>query len=815
MHADGDVNLGIAGLGPAAQIGEGGNAVVYRCRQESLDRDVAVKLLKRVKDEGTQRRFTREQRAMGRMSQHDGIVTVYESGITAAGQPYIVMPLLPRSLHDELEANGPFPWPAAVALIADVADAVHFAHGQGLVHRDLKPANLMRSFSGRPLVADFGISRIVDSGVSLQSTALTLTPAYSPPEALSGVDAEASADVYSLGATLYALIEGHPPFADPAESPDLLTLIRRIAEDPVPPLTPDVPRWVDAVIADAMTKDPADRIPTARDLAERLRSGERASTVPVGATTGDGSTRVVEGATPPTPPASSERNPWVLRGVAGAVALVAVGVISFVVGSSGGDDAALDAATPEPTVSTGPETDLGLEEPDAAPGTSAIQIEAPADDAATVPAGDAVREVAPVAMLLPPSATGMAHVVIEAPVIGNAEYASVAEPARYRPQQLLGNSVDFFADVTSTTNAFYREWLVYSSGKEPDRLASRIPQSWTQAEASAVPSFPPGSGNEPVTGVSLDNALEYCTYVNKRLLSEVQWELAATGGFFEPDSSDVLNWVDGSEEYGPVEAGQVVARGTFGSERLDDYYRTIGIDGDVFRSVVGIRCASDTVRPAQVVEIPEGDGTIYQDDFSDLDSGWPSVTPDGRFSLGYHPVDVFHIETELPRTQVAAATPVAAPADSTVSTSIELRTPDFLGQFRYGLLARSSAQGYVVFTILPTIEDDNRYVDWCLGQSSEPILPAGERIVARSSESVSQCDGALAQGRLPVAAFNNALSVSFEGSTPVATIDGVVVELPAGTTVDVPPGSPGFYIESFDEVNVSHVHYDGVVVSAG
>ena len=215
---DESVDLGIAGLGLATRIGEGGNAVVYRCRQESLDRNVAVKLLKRAGDEGTQRRFNREQRAMGRMSQHDGIVTVYESGLTDAGQPYLVMPLLPRSLHDELEATGPFPWEQAVEVIAEVADTVEFAHHEGLVHRDLKPANVMRSLTGRPLVADFGISRIVDSDASLQSTALTLTPAYSPPETMSGAEPAPTPDVYSLGASLYALIEGHPPFVDSTTS---------------------------------------------------------------------------------------------------------------------------------------------------------------------------------------------------------------------------------------------------------------------------------------------------------------------------------------------------------------------------------------------------------------------------------------------------------------------------------------------------------------------------------------------------------------------------------------------------------------------
>ncbi len=273
MGRDEPIDLRIAGLGPAELIGEGGNALVYRSRQETLDRDVAVKVLKRASDEGTRRRFAREQRGMGRMSQHDGMVTVYDSGINDAGEPYLVMPLLPGSLQDDIESRGRLPWAEAAEVISDVATTVHFAHQDGLVHRDLKPANLMRSPTGRPLVADFGISRIVDAGVSMQSTVLTLTPAFSPPEALTGEEAAPTTDVYALGATLYALIEGHPPFVDAVTSSNLMALMRRINDDPVPALTGDAPEWVNAVIASAMAKDPTERISSAAELAQLLRSG--------------------------------------------------------------------------------------------------------------------------------------------------------------------------------------------------------------------------------------------------------------------------------------------------------------------------------------------------------------------------------------------------------------------------------------------------------------------------------------------------------------------------------------------------------------
>lgn len=355
MESGESIDLQISGLGPAELIGEGGNAFVYRSRQEALDREVAVKVLKRSSDEGTQRRFVREQRAMGRMSQHDGIVTVYASGINGAGKPYLVMPLLPGSLQDEIDSRGRLPWAEAVDLIADVATTVQFAHKDGLVHRDLKPANLMRSASGRPLVADFGISRVVDVGVPLQSTEITLTPAFSPPEALAGENADPTTDVYALGATLYALIEGHPPFVDSVTSNNLLALVKRISEDPVPAITADAPGWVDTVIEAAMAKERTERIPSAGELATLLRSDGASVAALIGRPVNqpielDPTSTVISGGripdrdlTPLPPPAparslDSEKHgrPWLKLGaVACGIAVVIAGAIVL---ASGGDE---------------------------------------------------------------------------------------------------------------------------------------------------------------------------------------------------------------------------------------------------------------------------------------------------------------------------------------------------------------------------------------------------------------------------------------------------------------------------------------------
>ena len=136
------MDLGITGLSDAEPVGAGGNAVVYRAREVDHDRWVAVKVLRGLADEAALRRFDRERQAMGRLSEHEGIVTIYSSGFTAAGEPYLVMPLMSDSLADRLEESGPMGWSEAVALMAVVARTVEAAHGQDVIHRDLKPGNI-------------------------------------------------------------------------------------------------------------------------------------------------------------------------------------------------------------------------------------------------------------------------------------------------------------------------------------------------------------------------------------------------------------------------------------------------------------------------------------------------------------------------------------------------------------------------------------------------------------------------------------------------------------------------------------------------
>ncbi|MGQ0433340.1 MAG: serine/threonine-protein kinase, partial [Microthrixaceae bacterium] len=264
------VDLGIAGYDEAVEIGRGGFGVVYTARQAELDRTVAIKIVAGRLDDDARRRFDRERRAMGALSGHPHIVTIYASGLTADGQPYIVMEYLPGgSLADRLD-NGPLPWREAIDIGTKLAGALDIAHGAGVLHRDIKPENVLVSAYGEPKLADFGIAR-VEGATGTRSGVVTASVVHAAPEVLEGKPASESSDVYSLASTIYALVAGSPAFArDTDES--MLPLYRRIAADPVPDLrVSGVPSPVCAAIEHAMTKEPSGRTSSPNEFAAALR----------------------------------------------------------------------------------------------------------------------------------------------------------------------------------------------------------------------------------------------------------------------------------------------------------------------------------------------------------------------------------------------------------------------------------------------------------------------------------------------------------------------------------------------------------------
>ncbi|WP_433682084.1 protein kinase domain-containing protein [Nocardia sp. CA-119907] len=272
--------LAAAGFDAAAEIGRGGFGAVYQCRQVSLDRVVAVKVLAADLDEDNRARFFREQRAAGRLTGHPNIVHVLQTGATDAGRPFIVMPYYPRgSLDERIRRHGSLPLEEALRLGVKMVGALETAHRSGVLHRDVKPANILFTDYDEPTLVDFGIAHIA-GGFVTGTGIITGTPAFTAPEVIAGEPPSPAADVYGLGATLFAAITGHAAF-ERRSGEQLVAQFVRITSAPVPDLREHgISEDVGAIIERAMSSDPDNR-PSARELGEQLRTSQRHHGFPV------------------------------------------------------------------------------------------------------------------------------------------------------------------------------------------------------------------------------------------------------------------------------------------------------------------------------------------------------------------------------------------------------------------------------------------------------------------------------------------------------------------------------------------------------
>jgi serine/threonine protein kinase len=283
--------LSAAGYEIVDELGRGGMGVVFRARQVALNRDVALKV---IRDAGfasdqERQRFRNEAEAVAQFD-HPGIVTVYEVGC-CRGLDYFSMQLVDGvSLDRRIEMFRGDPR-AAARLVATVAEAVHHAHQRGILHRDLKPANILLDERGQPHVTDFGLARRLDPNYSgdghvTLSGAILGTPSYMSPEQAAGVKGAitTAADVYGLGAVLYAVLTGRAPHAGSSVL-ETLDLVRDAHAEPPSKINPRVPRDLEVVCLKCLEKDPKRRYPSARELADDLSrwlSGQPVSARPVG-----------------------------------------------------------------------------------------------------------------------------------------------------------------------------------------------------------------------------------------------------------------------------------------------------------------------------------------------------------------------------------------------------------------------------------------------------------------------------------------------------------------------------------------------------
>jgi DNA-binding SARP family transcriptional activator len=262
------------------ELGRGAVAIVYLARDRRYDRPVALKLLRpEVATATDARRFRREIAILARLY-HPHILQLYDSGVMPPGSApaglYYVMPYVRgESLRQRLRREMQLPIGEAVGIACEVADALAYAHGQGVVHRDIRPENVLFE-SGHALVADFGIAGVLEraGGDRLSASGIVLGVAgyTSPEQAGGGTDLDGRSDIYSLGCVLYEMLSGEPPFTGATRA---VVLARQLAEaaPPLQTLCPGVPAAVERAVLRALAKRPEERFTTASELAAALRHG--------------------------------------------------------------------------------------------------------------------------------------------------------------------------------------------------------------------------------------------------------------------------------------------------------------------------------------------------------------------------------------------------------------------------------------------------------------------------------------------------------------------------------------------------------------
>ncbi|MFC9843392.1 serine/threonine-protein kinase [Streptomyces sp. NPDC060223] len=263
--------LELSGYEVQGVLGQGGFATVYRASQLAVGREVALKVDSRVLASPRDRqRFLREVTAAGQLSGHPHVVSVYDAGVLGDNRPYMVLELCPGgSLGDRLRSHGPLSVKEACDIGVGIADAVAAAHAAGVLHRDIKPGNIMINRYGGVALADFGLAAMPRPGREVSVTREALTPAYAPPEAFHMAEPTPAGDVYSLAATVYALLLGRPPhFPEDGGQLSIAELIVRHAW-PYSDL-PGVPAGLNEVLGQSLAADPAYRISDAGVLRDAL-----------------------------------------------------------------------------------------------------------------------------------------------------------------------------------------------------------------------------------------------------------------------------------------------------------------------------------------------------------------------------------------------------------------------------------------------------------------------------------------------------------------------------------------------------------------
>lgn len=406
-----------------AVLGEGGMAVVYEAYDSHIQRRVALKILQK-KAPAAMARFEREARAASALH-HPAVVKVFGVGSLPTGQPYIALEFIEgETLIEVVERTGPMPPERALALIMPVVGALAEAHAAGIVHRDIKPSNLMMQRAAGQFeslrLLDFGIASMGEhDGERLTRTGEIFgTPEFMSPEQAMGRPAGPTTDIWALGAVLYEVLAGRPPFTG-THAPGILY---KVVNEPLPPLDPFIPDELSELVEECLAKDPADRPPDGATLLTRMESlllpaprqlvsSRPSASMPIETPEQPTAPPLEAPEQPIAPPAADDQTPRRSRKwVSALIVVLALGLAAIWWAFDGAQSARPPVAQPASVVAPGPAspaepTDAAVPDaapssdagaptriPDAAPGVDASRLDAaPAEDAApdAAPVGDA------------------------------------------------------------------------------------------------------------------------------------------------------------------------------------------------------------------------------------------------------------------------------------------------------------------------------------------------------------------------------------------------------------------------------------------
>ncbi len=761
-----------------AILGQGGMSTVYKAKDLNLQRTVAIKLIHAhlSNDSTFVRRFEQEAAAVAQL-RHPNIIQVYDFN-HEGDVYYMVLEYVPgRTLKEWLkiltEAKREIPLTETTRIMISVCEAVAYAHQQGMVHRDLKPANLMLDPKGKPILMDFGVAKMLGGEDYTATGTIIGTAKYMSPEQARGEHPDERSDIYSLGVMLYELVAGQPPF----NADTTVAVLMKHVYEPVPDirqLHSNVPDELVEIIGKALAKNPKDRYQSAAHMATALKLVNRLAQSPApieGVQKTVTSNKRKQSEPAPVAPLPLDARPSVAASPAPSTR--ASSPLYWLLG----------AAVVALLLILGVGAFL-----------LATQFRSNLGDGAAL----ALQQPLPSAAGMVPIKAGPYKVGLDGPDQDHAPTQQVE----------LAN---FWIDQREVTRAEYARFLTATD--------SPPPATWAGGE------IPPEEQDLPVKGVTWDMAAAYCSWTNKRLPTEAEWEVAARGtdgrlypwgdkqsavklprnetykvgskltnqspfGVFDM-AGNVWEWVD--EPYAPVTAGYRVLRGGANDFLKDMAFR---LQGDptlpTMIASAGLRCAADQVEPLPTEIVDQG--IRYEDNFANPGSGWP-IRSEGNFFFGYHPPDFFHVEVGTAGSHTAVSRP---PGFDNISAETEVlvdHTDTDNGDFRYGLVVRRNGDDFYAFTVSP------RQGNWEILKSSA----AGLETLAEGA--VESLRGFAPKGFTPDKTDD--LQVEASGEDFVFHINGqTVAQL---SDPDYAAGEVGFFVETFDET-LAHVHFDSLTI---